>query len=66
MGKHFDKASGKGKETLGKLTGDKGEQADGKLDQAKGDAKGAADQAMDEAGELKDKAAGRIKDVFER
>ncbi|MEU3020774.1 MULTISPECIES: CsbD family protein [unclassified Nocardiopsis] len=73
MGKHFDDAAGKGKEAFGKVTGDKGTEAEGKADQAKAGAKDAADKAKGKAEELKDKAEGafesaeeKIKGVFKK
>lgn len=73
MGKHFDDAAGKGKEAFGKAAGDRGTEAEGKVDQTKAGAKDAADQAKGKGEELKDKAedalesAGdKIKDVFKK
>ncbi len=73
MGKHFDDAAGKGKEAFGKVTGDRGTEAEGKADQAKAGAKDTADKAKGKAEELKDKAenafesaSDKIKDVFKR
>jgi uncharacterized protein YjbJ (UPF0337 family) len=44
-----DKAKGAVKEGAGKLTGDKRTEAEGKTDRAKGDLKGAAQDAKDAA-----------------
>ncbi|MDF6041140.1 CsbD family protein [Streptomyces sp. JH14] len=44
-GSSKDKIKGKAKETLGKVTGDRGKIAEGKADQAKGRAKDALDDA---------------------
>lgn len=73
MGKHFDDAVGKGKEAFGKATGDRGTEAEGKVDKAKGGAKDTADKAKDKTEGLKGKAedavesAGeKIKDVFKK
>lgn len=41
MGEHTDKFKGKIKEVAGKATGDKKLEREGKVDQAKGDVKGA-------------------------
>ncbi|GAB2552197.1 CsbD family protein [Leucobacter ruminantium] len=51
----MDKAKGKAKEALGKVTGDDEKVAEGKADQVKGDLKNAAENAKDAA-----------KDVFDR
>ncbi|WP_434795481.1 CsbD family protein [Streptomyces albidoflavus] len=40
----MDKMKGKAKEAVGKVTGDRRAESEGKTDQAKGDAKDAADQ----------------------
>ena len=73
MGKHFDDAVGKGKEAVGKATGDTGTEFEGKADQAKAGAKDTADKAKGKAEELKDKAEGafesaeeKIKGVFKK
>jgi len=49
MGKHEDKAKGEAKETLGKVTGDKDLEREGKVDKATGKAKDAADKAAEKA-----------------
>lgn len=49
-----DKIKGKGKEAVGKLTGDRRMEAEGKADQAKGKAKGAVDDAGERAKGVKD------------
>lgn len=51
-----DDAKGKAKEFEGKVTGDKSREAEGKLDQAKGDAKDTLEHAKDAAGNLVDRA----------
>ncbi|MDT0331105.1 CsbD family protein [Nocardiopsis lambiniae] len=73
MGKNFDDVAGKAKEAYGKATGDRSVQAEGKIDQAKADAKDTADKAKEKAEGFKEKAeevienAGeKIKDVFKR
>ncbi|MFI1935405.1 MULTISPECIES: CsbD family protein [unclassified Streptomyces] len=50
----MDKLKGKGKEAVGKLTGDRRKESEGKADQAKGRAKGAVDEAGDRAKGVKD------------
>ncbi|MCX4393476.1 CsbD family protein [Streptomyces sp. NBC_00053] len=40
-----DKIKGKAKEAMGKMTGDRRKEAEGKMDQAKGRAKGAEERA---------------------
>ncbi|WP_411097862.1 CsbD family protein [Streptomyces sp. 020-2-3H-GM] len=45
----MDKLKGKGKEAVGKLTGDQRKEAEGKADQAKGGAKETADGLGDRA-----------------
>ena len=47
MGEKIDRAKGEVKEQAGKATGDKSLQGEGKRDQAKGNAKGAANKAKD-------------------
>jgi uncharacterized protein YjbJ (UPF0337 family) len=53
-----DETKGKAKEFEGKLTGDKSREAEGKLDQAKGEAKDAVQDVRDAAGNLVDRARG--------
>ncbi|MFD4986892.1 CsbD family protein [Streptomyces sp. NPDC058374] len=43
----MDKMKGKAKEAVGKVTGDRRAQSEGKTDQAKGGAKDAADQVRE-------------------
>ncbi|MFJ1750631.1 CsbD family protein [Streptomyces sp. NPDC088116] len=50
----MDKMKGKAKEAVGKLTGDKRKETEGKTDQAKGGAKGAMGDAKDRAQGMKD------------
>lgn len=50
MGGTVDKAKGRIKEAAGALTGDRKMKREGKLDQAKGTAKDAADKVVDRAG----------------
>ncbi|MBV7647862.1 CsbD family protein [Streptomyces albidoflavus] len=45
----MDKMKGKAKEAVGKVTGDRRTESEGKTDQAKGDAKDAADQLRERA-----------------
>ncbi|NEE16515.1 CsbD family protein, partial [Streptomyces sp. SID7499] len=45
----MDKLKGKGKEAVGKLTGDRRKESEGKADQLKGRAKDAVDEAGDRA-----------------
>jgi uncharacterized protein YjbJ (UPF0337 family) len=47
-----DKLKGKAKEVDGKASGDKQREAEGKLEQAKGDAKDAVEHVRDAAGNL--------------
>ncbi|CAM5294320.1 CsbD family protein [Streptomyces] [Streptomyces griseus] len=54
----MDKLKGKGKEAVGKLTGDHRKEAEGKADQAKGRAKDAVDEAGDRAKGIKDSLSG--------
>ncbi|WP_449336860.1 CsbD family protein [Streptomyces griseus] len=54
----MDKLKGKGKEAVGKLTGDHRKEAEGKADQAKGQAKDAVDEAGDRAKGIKDSLSG--------
>ncbi|MCD9901707.1 MULTISPECIES: CsbD family protein [Streptomyces] len=45
----MDKLKGKGKEAVGKLTGDRRKESEGKADQAKASAKDKVDEAGDRA-----------------
>ncbi|AGI91182.1 CsbD family protein [Streptomyces albidoflavus] len=45
----MDKMKGKAKEAVGKVTGDRRAESEGKTDQAKGDAKDAADHLRERA-----------------
>ncbi|MGW1409889.1 CsbD family protein [Streptomyces sp. NPDC002403] len=49
-----DKIKGKAKEAMGKMTGDRRKEAEGKMDQAKGQAKGAMSDAEKRAKGTKD------------
>ena len=49
MAGEMDKMKGKAKEWAGKATGDKRMEGEGKTDQAKGDVKGAAEDAKESA-----------------
>ena len=49
MGELIDKAKGKAKQVQGKLTGDRAREAEGKLDELKGDAKGAFEELKTDA-----------------
>ncbi|MDA2814941.1 CsbD family protein [Nocardiopsis sp. RSe5-2] len=62
----WDDAVGKAKEGLGKVTGDKGTEAEGKAEQAKAGLKEKAEEAADKAKEKAGEAADKIKDVFDR
>jgi uncharacterized protein YjbJ (UPF0337 family) len=55
-----DKVTGTAKEAEGKLTGDKSREAEGKLEQAKGEAKDAFEHAKDAAGNLIDRARDEV------
>ncbi|UOQ57139.1 CsbD family protein [Leucobacter allii] len=52
---HMDKLKGTAKEAVGRVTGDDEQVAEGKMDQVKGDLKGAAEKVKDS-----------VKDVFDR
>lgn len=47
-----DKIKGKAKEAMGKMTGDRRKEAEGKLDQAKGEIKKQTDEARDRTAPL--------------
>ncbi|MDJ0462316.1 CsbD family protein [Streptomyces sp. H27-C3] len=49
-----DKFKGKTKEAMGKMTGDRRQEAEGKTDQAKGRAKDAGNEARERAEGMKD------------
>nr|WSW66435.1 CsbD family protein [Streptomyces sp. NBC_00995] len=49
-----DKMAGKAKEAMGKMTGNKRMESEGKADQAKGKTKGAVDGAQDRVEGVKD------------
>ncbi|MFF3176352.1 CsbD family protein [Streptomyces sp. NPDC057900] len=53
-----DKITGKAKEAMGKLTGDRRKETEGKTDQAKGKAKGAMGDAKEHAEGVKDSLTG--------
>lgn len=61
FGNRFDDAAGKAKEGAGKVAGDEDLEREGKLDQAKADAKDAAERAKDKASEAADKVKGAFK-----
>jgi uncharacterized protein YjbJ (UPF0337 family) len=63
MGEKTDKAKGHMKEAVGDLTDDERLEREGKLDQASGDAKGAAEDAKDKVGEGVDAVRDRLKDA---
>jgi uncharacterized protein YjbJ (UPF0337 family) len=62
MGEHVDKAKGTIKENVGDLTDDERLEREGKLDQASGDVKGAAEDAKDKVGEGVDAVRDRLRD----
>ena len=62
VGEKTDKAKGHVKETVGDLTDDERLEREGKLDQASGDVKGAAEDAKDKVGEGVDAVRDRLKD----
>lgn len=66
MGKHFDDAVGKGKEAFGKAAGDRGTEAEGKVDQTKANAKDTTDKLKDKAEGAVGSADEKAKDVFKR
>jgi uncharacterized protein YjbJ (UPF0337 family) len=63
MGEKFDDVKGRAKEAAGDLTGDKDLKREGKIDQAKADAKEKVGKAADKVSEITDKVTDRIKDV---
>lgn len=56
-----DKVKGSVKEAAGKMTGDNQTEAEGKMDQMKGDAKNLADNVKDKVSEAKDKVSDTMK-----
>ena len=62
MGENMDKAKGHVKETVGDLTDDERLEREGKLDQASGEVKGAAEDAKDKVGEGVDEVRERLSD----
>jgi uncharacterized protein YjbJ (UPF0337 family) len=62
MGENVDKAKGHVKETVGDLTDDERLEREGKLDQASGEVKGAAEDAKDKVGEGVDEVRERLSD----
>ncbi|MBA2576335.1 MAG: CsbD family protein [Euzebyaceae bacterium] len=58
----MDNIKGKGKEGLGKVTGDKETEREGQMDQAKGKAKNAVEGAKDNLSQ----AAGKASDAADR
>ena len=69
MGSVMDKAKGAVKEAVGAATGDKGLEAEGKLDQAKGSAKAAVEnlkeRVKDALGDHESAAAEKVRDTAE-
>ncbi|MBW5253372.1 CsbD family protein [Streptomyces poriferorum] len=57
-----DKMAGKAKEAMGKMTGNKRMESEGKADQAKGKAKGAVNEAQERAEGVKDSLSRDDKD----
>ncbi|MET7646907.1 CsbD family protein [Streptomyces sp. NPDC005426] len=57
-----DKVAGKAKEAMGKMTGNRRMESEGKTDQAKGKAKGAMGEARERAEGAKDSLAPDDKD----
>ncbi|MBO0914333.1 CsbD family protein [Streptomyces sp. NBC_01260] len=53
-----DKITGKAKEAMGKMTGDRRKEAEGKTDQAKGKTKGGIGDAKERAEGVKDSLTG--------
>jgi uncharacterized protein YjbJ (UPF0337 family) len=62
MGENMDKAKGHVKEAVGDLTDDERLEREGKLDQASGEVKGAAEDVKDKVGEGVDEARDRLSD----
>ena len=62
MGDKMDKAKGHVKESVGDLTDNERLEREGKLDQASGDVKGAAEGAKDKIGEGVDEVRDRLRD----
>jgi uncharacterized protein YjbJ (UPF0337 family) len=62
MGENMDKAKGHAKEAAGDLTDNERLEREGKLDQASGDVKGAAEDAKDKVGEGVDAVRDRLSD----
>jgi uncharacterized protein YjbJ (UPF0337 family) len=70
MGEYFDKAKGKAKEVAGKVTGDKGLEAEGVADETKGKIKeryeDLKERTRDKGEELKERARNAAADAKER
>ena len=62
MGEKMDKAKGHVKESVGDLTDNERLEREGKLDQASGEVKGAAENAKDKVGEGVDAVRDRLAD----
>jgi uncharacterized protein YjbJ (UPF0337 family) len=62
MGEKTDKAKGHVKEAVGDLTDDERLEREGKLDQASGEVKGAAEDVKDKVGEGVDEVRERMSD----
>jgi uncharacterized protein YjbJ (UPF0337 family) len=62
MGENMDKAKGHAKEAVGDLTDNERLEREGKLDQASGEVKGAAEDAKDKVGEGVDSVRDRLTD----
>jgi len=66
MGEKTDKAKGRVKEAVGDLTDDERLRREGKIDQASGSVKGAADRAKDKLDEGVDAAKRKANDASHR
>jgi uncharacterized protein YjbJ (UPF0337 family) len=66
MGEKVDKAKGRTKEALGDLTDDERLKREGKIDQASGAVKGAADRAADKVQEGTEKVRRELDDDDDR
>ena len=66
MGGFIDKLKGKTKEVAGAVTGDKGTENEGKIDQAKGSVKNAGENLKERGKDVLGRSADKAKDVAER
>lgn len=66
MGAKSDQVKGQAKETVGKLTGDKDLESEGKADRRAGEAKEKVDDVKDKVEDVVDKAEDKVEEVIDK